>query len=226
MDTLHQQLSNIPLFATQEILELSPLAQQGHCNHNYLLCTPTKQYVLRLFGIEHRDRALEYQIQSLAHTQGIAPEPLHLDTQRGFMISTYLKGEHKEMLDHIELRSLAKALRLLHAITLDAPKVMLEIDTAMLTHFEDDPVLCHNDLNPYNLLWHHNSPTLIDWEYAGKNDRYFDLASVVVEFALDISEYAFFMEMYFQTKTWNRGKLDAYMQVYREVCVGWWDDRS
>ena len=40
------------------------------------------------------------------------------------------------------------------------------------------PVLCHNDLNPKNILMDEQTYWLIDWEYTGMGDPLFDLAVV------------------------------------------------
>ena len=44
--------------------------------------------------------------------------------------------------------------------------------------FKGSPVVCHNDLNPKNLLMDEQNFWLIDWEYAGMGDPIFDLAVV------------------------------------------------
>ena len=46
---------------------------------------------------------------------------------------------------------------------------------------KDKLVLCHNDLVRNNLLFKYNKVTIIDWEYAGMNNPYFDLASFISE---------------------------------------------
>lgn len=45
---------------------------------------------------------------------------------------------------------------------------------------EHAPVPCHNDLLPANLLAHGGHVRIVDWEYAGMGDRYFDLANLSV----------------------------------------------
>ena len=42
---------------------------------------------------------------------------------------------------------------------------------------EHEPVPCHNDLLPANLLYDGAGVRMIDWEYAGMGDRYFDSAT-------------------------------------------------
>jgi len=219
-------LSTHAMFASESIQEFTPLAKQGYCNQNYLLTTQKSHYVVRVFGAEPRDRALEYTIQSRAYAQGIAPKPLLLDIENNLMIMTFAAGEHRKKLTLAELKNLAKALITLHSIKHHASQITLDIDTTILNTFDYDPILCHNDLNPQNILWHHNNPTLIDWEYAGENDRYFDLASVVVEFGLDTAKLEAFLAAYFQQKRWNPKKLDTYITLYKAVCQKWWDDRA
>ena len=45
---------------------------------------------------------------------------------------------------------------------------------------EHEPVPCHNDLLPANFLRDGDALRIIDWEYAGMNDRYFDLGNLAV----------------------------------------------
>lgn len=46
-------------------------------------------------------------------------------------------------------------------------------------------VFCHNDLVPENIICAHERMVLIDWEYAGVGDRYFDLGMLAVYHQLD-----------------------------------------
>ncbi|REG82839.1 phosphotransferase [Marinomonas pollencensis] len=49
-------------------------------------------------------------------------------------------------------------------------------------------VLCHNDLNPKNILMDDEAAWLIDWEYAGMGDPLFDLAVVARSHNLTASQ--------------------------------------
>lgn len=46
-------------------------------------------------------------------------------------------------------------------------------------------VLSHNDINPTNLVYDGENILLLDWETAGPNDPFFDLAAVSVFFRMD-----------------------------------------
>jgi len=45
---------------------------------------------------------------------------------------------------------------------------------------EHDPVSCHNDLLTANFVRDGGRVCIVDWEYAGMNDRYFDLGNLSV----------------------------------------------
>lgn len=50
---------------------------------------------------------------------------------------------------------------------------------------EREPVLSHNDVNPGNLLFDGEHLLLIDWENAGPNDPFYDLAAIAVFVRMD-----------------------------------------
>ena len=51
---------------------------------------------------------------------------------------------------------------------------------AVLTGPDHDPVPCHNDLLPANFLHDGDRIRIVDWEYAGMGDRFFDLGNLAV----------------------------------------------
>ncbi len=61
-----------------------------------------------------------------------------------------------------------------------ARAVMARVE-AVLTGSEHEPVPCHNDLLTANfLIGEDGELTIVDWEYAGMGDRYFDLGNLAV----------------------------------------------
>ena len=50
---------------------------------------------------------------------------------------------------------------------------------------EGPPVTSHNDVNPTNLVWDGERLLLIDWDAAGPNDPFYDLAAVAVFLRMD-----------------------------------------
>ena len=59
-----------------------------------------------------------------------------------------------------------------------------------------EPVPCHNDLLCANVLRDGEHLALLDWEYAGMNDRYFDLGNLAVNNGLDADEEALLLAAY------------------------------
>ena len=61
------------------------------------------------------------------------------------------------------------------------------------------PVLCHDDLLAANLLLLDGGGVkLVDWEYAGTGDRYFDLANFVVNNELEAAQEEAFLAAYLE----------------------------
>ena len=52
-------------------------------------------------------------------------------------------------------------------------------------HSGRDAVLSHNDVNPGNLIYDGESLLLVDWDAAGRNDPYYDLATIALFHRMD-----------------------------------------
>lgn len=63
---------------------------------------------------------------------------------------------------------------------------------------EHEPVPCHNDLLCSNVLSDGERLALLDWEYAGMNDRFFDLGNLAVNNALTEDDERLLLEAYFE----------------------------
>src|SRR3954454_24899369 len=70
------------------------------------------------------------------------------------------------------------------------------IDSA-LTHQEHAPVPCHNDLLAANFIGDGDRLWIVDWEYAGMGDRYFDLGNFAVNNELDDAAADALLSKYF-----------------------------
>jgi aminoglycoside phosphotransferase len=68
---------------------------------------------------------------------------------------------------------------------------------AVLRGPDHAPVPCHDDLLPGNLLWDGTRVRIVDWEYAGMGDRFFDLANLSVNNELDPSADERLLRAYF-----------------------------
>src|SRR3954469_14428914 len=74
-----------------------------------------------------------------------------------------------------------------------ARRIQAAIDPA---HPEHAPVPCHNDLLPANLIHDGERVRIVDWEYAGMGNRYFDLANLSVNNALNEAGDEWLLECY------------------------------
>ena len=219
---LEQALSAIPGFTDARVeTQLS----DGPTNASYLLEQDDAQYVLRLdkpdaakLGLNRANEKLVCQVVADA---GLAPEPLYFDPEAGIYLRRYLKGRSWLVsdLDSLDnLVRLALLLRELHslapvgaafdplaaarryaaqlgsersrAILRRAEKLMQQINTDSM-----GPALCHNDLVCHNVL-EGERLMLIDWEYAGIGDPFFDLAVVVRHHGLDEKSARSFLDSY------------------------------
>jgi len=70
---------------------------------------------------------------------------------------------------------------------------------AALSGLEHEPVPCHNDLLAANFIRGAKQLWIVDWEYAGMGDRYFDLANFAVNNELGEAEQQALLEAYFGT---------------------------
>jgi len=208
-----------PFFNGKPIESCMLLENQGYCNENYLVVADGVKYIVRKLLRDDIDRKLEWKIHNLAFEKNITAEPLVFDEENAFMVFAFLEGEHKIALSSDELKHLAQTLQKLHSISIDAKPIELQTDTSTVNCYPKEYVLCHNDLNPQNIFFS-TGIKLIDWEYAGINDRYFDLACVCVEFNLSGEMQEVFLGAYFED-TYNLEKLEAYKVIYRNFCEEW-----
>lgn len=230
-----------------ELINLQLLKTQGFNNISYLLKTFDKSYVLRVFKSKKSvniSRSFEFNAQKKAFKKGFATKPIFLN--ENFMIYEYEAGIHKERLSYFEIEELSKIVKKMHKINLKSKDYNFEKDLEyyasilkdknssklleetkkslkILKNFKKDLVLTHHDLNPKNIIFTPNKKILIlDWEYAGTNDRFFDLATICVEFKFDKIEERLFLNSYFdKIKKSDLIKLKEYKKIYKNICSLW-----
>lgn len=81
------------------------------------------------------------------------------------------------------------------------------------------PVPCHNDLLPANVLFGEDRAWLLDFEYAGMNDVFFDLANLSVNSEFNTANDETLLRLYFGSITksaWARLQLMKIMSEFRE----------
>jgi thiamine kinase-like enzyme len=89
---------------------------------------------------------------------------------------------------------------------------------------EHEPVPCHNDLLAGNFLQGTDQIWIVDWEYAGMGDRYFDLANFAINNELSPSQHPELLSDYFGEEASPRRvatlRLMLFMSDYREAMWG------
>jgi aminoglycoside phosphotransferase (APT) family kinase protein len=227
-------LKTHPFFNGKPIESCTLLENQGYCNENYLVVADRVKYIVRSF-INNTNREEEFDIQKQASLIGIAPNPLVLNLKDRYMIMEYVEGIHQKKLDLFSLYMLIDTISVLHDNVfiekemVKAKDLVKRRDKEIVDALEiiedslEDFVLCHNDLNPLNILWKENKPTLLDFEYASVNDCYFDLATLSIEFTLEKKEESLMLHRYFGN-VFFRDKFEAYKVIYRVLCEEWFQN--
>jgi thiamine kinase-like enzyme len=96
-----------------------------------------------------------------------------------------------------------------------------EIEAAFATTPEP-PVPCHNDLNTANWIADGEQLWLLDWEYAGMNERFFDLGAMAANNQFDADAEAALLLTYFDEVTPRRAARLALMKVVSDFREAMW----
>jgi thiamine kinase-like enzyme len=177
-----------------------------------------------LLGI---DRTVELAATEAAASLGIGPEVVSFVEPEGWLVTRFVEGEIpslERMREPEMLRRVAAALRTYHdgpviPGTFDSFRV---VETYRRTAEErggqtpdayewareiagrierrraaDVAVPCHNDLLNANFLDDGERLRIVDWEYAGMGDRFFDLANFSINHELDSTQCKALLAAYF-----------------------------
>jgi thiamine kinase-like enzyme len=203
-----------------------------------------------LLGI---DRVVELAATQAAAALGIGPDVVEFVEPEGWLVTRFVEGEIpplERMREPTMLNRVARALRAFHdgapipgsfdsfrvvesfrrtAIdrggsvpdTYDwAHEVATRIEVARSTAA---PVPCHNDLLNANFLDDGERLRIVDWEYAGMGDRFFDLANFAINHELDPSQSELLLAAYFKevrTPDAQALELMRFMSDFREAMWG------
>jgi thiamine kinase-like enzyme len=186
----------------------------GITNRNYRVSFAGRECVVRLPGKDTAllgiSRRAELEANQVAASLGLAPGVVAADDD--CLVTEYVACEPSDPAA-LDIEAVAAALRTFHDSGLELPvrfwvpdlleeyaevvrarggslprqwararELVSSIAEAMpLT----DPVPCHNDLLPGNVLRVGGGILLVDWEYAGMGHRLFDLGNLAVNCQLD-----------------------------------------
>lgn len=178
----------------------------GMSNYTYLVYVKDEPYTIRIIGdggevlVNPKTEKIHLQ---LIKPLNINSELLYLDTQTGVKVSKYLEGIPLSVdMDDSDYPKVAAALKSLHKAKLPGEDYALK---TRLRHYEkqlkrppsmlyyalkmqwlkmyDDyfihlpKVFCHGDAQRSNLVKSGDKIYLLDWEFAGLNDPFYDIAS-------------------------------------------------
>jgi thiamine kinase-like enzyme len=203
-----------------------------------------------LLGI---DRSVELEATRAAAALGIGPEVVGFVEPEGWLVTRFVHGEIpgiETMRDEGMLRRVARALRALHdgppiPGTFDSFRVVEAYRETALARGGDvpadfdwahgiareiearrggaAPVPCHNDLLNANFLDDGERLVIVDWEYAGMGDRFFDLANFSINHELDEPETAALLRDYageLREEDVRATRLMRFMSDFREAMWG------
>ncbi|HEV8064012.1 MAG TPA: phosphotransferase [Acidimicrobiales bacterium] len=201
-----------------------------------------------LLGI---DRQSEVAAGRLAAALGIAPEVVLADFPQGVIVTRFIVGrpvEPGEVGSEPVLADIAAALKSIHnagsvTATFDAYKIVpryyeLAAADGVAPPFDfarmaatlgkisrvrpwRGEALCHNDLLNSNLI-HDGAVRIVDWEYAGMGDPFFDLGNLAVNHGFSKEEDAGLLGHYFGQVTEADLALLALFKLVSEAREAMW----
>ena len=233
------------------------LLNEGLNHLVYKVSTPKGTYIARLHPTRPTD-PIEIELQNIIAKLGFTPQIIEHNQQMA--IIEYIDGLHTSahQWPDAELKQFARQLVMVHQVkppvalpTLDLVQHLTQYrNQLVLTDIEQKQFidvitglkrlsprpltlgLCHNDLNPQNIICRQDKKYLIDWEFATLGDVFFDLAGFIVEHQLagdkeDVFLRAYFMQDEFKQSGFDatrfevEEKLELMKTAYRLICSFW-----
>ena len=203
-----------------------------------------------LLGI---DRGLEHQASRLAAACGVGPEVIAFVEPEGVLVTRFIEGRavtDEAVHQPAMLERIAQSLRRIHqsgslvarfsafrvveayALTTTrhggqlpaflerARPIAVDIERALPL---EPLVPCHNDLLNANFIDDGATIRIVDWEYAGMGDRFFDLGNFAVNHQLTEEDEGRLLSAYFGrlvSSQYARLRLMRIMSDYREAMWG------
>ena len=203
-----------------------------------------------LLGI---DRRVEHEASLVAAAVGVGPEVVAFIEPEGYLVTRFIEGpvvEAEAIREPEALRRVAQSLRAVHAgppipARFDPFRVVEAYAATAALHGITVPDAfaparetanrierargpaperpCHNDLLTANFIDDGSRIRIVDWEYAGMGDVFFDLANFAVNNGLTEGESREFLRAYFgeaRPEDERRLTLMRFMSDFREAMWG------
>jgi thiamine kinase-like enzyme len=203
-----------------------------------------------LLGI---DRRAEHEASLAAAAVGVGPEVVAFVEPEGYLVTRFIAGDvvvPEAMREPEPLRRVAQALKAVHAgppipARFDSFRVVEAYASTAAAHGVAIPAAfeqarevaaqvervrgavperpCHNDLLTANFIDDGTRIRIVDWEYAGMGDVYFDLANFAANNDLPAEETTELLRAYFGAVTSEHEQaliLMRFMSDFREAMWG------
>lgn len=198
---MNEEKQLISQFLSKEI-EMDSRLMGGMSNRTYVITLEGKKYTFRIPGKKAEvfvDRENETNNLNKIKELNIANETVLLDVETGYKLAEYVEGTPLHELDDLHLSDVANVLKTLHecddTFDLDyAPFNRLAYYETLNEDLSDDyfascerlfvhkeylesfpKVMAHGDSQKSNFVIGEKT-YLLDWEFAGNNDLYYDIA--------------------------------------------------
>ena len=199
----------------------------GITNHNFKVVVDGEAFVLRIGGKDTEllgiDRRHEHAASLAAAAVGVGPEVVAFVEPEGYLVTRFIDGRPIAP-DRMPVADVGRTLRLVHGgqpipsrfdpfriveayrqtaeehgvpIPSVYPEARLRAEAIAARRGPHALCLCHNDLLNANFLDDGRRLRIVDWEYAGMGDRFFDLANFAVNHGLDDAGEQALLEAYF-----------------------------
>lgn len=172
------------------------------------------------------DRRVEREASLAAAAVGVGPEVVAFVEPEGYLVTRFIEGAHvpvEEMRRPDTIRRVARALRAVHAGPplsgrFDSFRIVEDYRSTAFAHGAEVPSAyvwarqiarrierargaaperpCHNDLLNANFIDDGARVWIVDWEYAGMGDVFFDLANFSINNELDADGRLTLLEAY------------------------------
>ena len=231
----------------QELTERPRLERQlgGASNSTFLVISGEKAFAIRLNTqqlLPGLNRAAERWALGQSGLGNIVPSLVYWTPE--FIVSAYQQGEQFDLARHSELLpKIARQLAQVHSLPVPEFPALdpfahlsdyLEnrqiVRTELLNLCEasvrkNRPTskvyrLCHNDLNPGNILVTTTGIVFLDWEYANVTSPAFDIAVFAATQGLTNQQLETFLDFYGGTA--NIASVKYYQRLYGLLEILWW----
>ncbi len=242
---------NHPFFS-ETIINSVKLLNRGLNHSVYQVTTAKGVFIARLHPTRPTNQT-EITLQKAIAKLGDTPKILEYNQQMA--IIEYIDGLHTSahQWPQSELKQFAQQLAVVHQLkptealpTLDLIQHIIQYRNLLVLNNVDQKCcidvikglqqlspnhqtlgLCHNDLNPQNIISRGGKQYLVDWEFACIGDVFFDLAGFIVEHHLAGDKAAIFLQAYFSHQKIDTTafeideKLKLMKMAYRLICRLW-----